>query len=82
MPQNPESPSRFPQHLTLWQWGLFLIIFGLLANQMLTALMPLTPPLTNAQQGEAFGRGVGTFLSVMTGVVLIIVHFVRRRPRR
>jgi len=46
-----------------------------------SAVDPLTPPLSNAERGEAFGRGLVTALAVITGIVLIIMHFLRRKPR-
>ena len=81
MADKPQSPIDRARQFTLWQWGLFAILGGVLGNQLQSAIDPLTPPLSNAERGEAFGRGLVTVLAVITGIVLIVLHFVRRKPR-
>lgn len=80
MADKPQSPRDLAKQLTLWQWGLFAIIVGVLGNMLQSIVDPLTPPLSNAERGEAFGRGLVTALAVLTGVVLIVLHFIRRKP--
>jgi hypothetical protein len=64
---------------TLLHWGGLLILAGALAN-VVTSMIP-PPPGDQAARGFAFGRGVTTLAAVVTGVVLIVLHFVRRaRP--
>ena len=83
MTQKPESPKDRLKRLPLWLWGLLCIVGGTLANSVaiITGHAP-KPPLTDAQRGEAFGRGLATFVFVIVGVVLIILHFVRRKRRQ
>ena len=72
---KPESPlSRVP----LWQWGLLLIIAGLIANFVVGALMPPASG-SAAARGQAAGRMAVMVLAVMAGVALIVMHFVRRK---
>jgi len=71
-----KSPSK---RLALWQLGLLLIIVGPLAYTFLSLIWPLEPPLTNEQRGQAFGRGVASVLAIIAGIVMIVVHFVRRK---
>jgi lipoprotein signal peptidase len=62
-----------------WQLGLLLILAGPLANSVLTTFDPLVPPLTNAQRGQAFGRGLASVVFVVAGVVLVVRHFFQRK---
>lgn len=64
--------------LALWQIGLLLVIAGPLANIFLSMVWPLEPPLTNEQRGQALGRGLAALVSVIAGIVMIVLHFVRR----
>ena len=72
--------GRQRNSVTLWQWGLFLILASLLANVMMGLTMPV-PDNSAAARGQAVGRGVATALGVIAGVVLIVMHFVRRKGR-
>ena len=81
MAQKPESPWDRLKGVALWQWGLFCITGGVVANVVVMAQQSPTGPLTAEQRGQAFGRGLATLLFIITGVVLIILHFVRRKRR-
>lgn len=70
-----------PQPLALWQLGMLCIIAGPIANLVLGMIWPLEPPFTAAEQGQALGRGAAAMLAVVAGVVLIVVHLVRRYRR-
>ncbi len=72
-----KSRKQGPQQIALWQWGLIVITAGVVANMALGFLPP--PGNSAAAQGQAFGRGLVTVLAVLTGLVLIVVHFVRGR---
>ncbi len=78
MSKKRTSPSNSKQ-FALWQLGLFLIIAGPLAYTLLATIWPLKPPLTNEQLGQAFGRGLVSILSVIAGVVMVVLHFVRQK---
>jgi hypothetical protein len=76
MSKKPESPMERLKKVTLWQWGLIVIFAGVVSNQ----LMGLQATRGSAAaRGQAFGRGAATLLFVIAGVVLIIMHFVRRK---
>lgn len=79
MGKKPDSPlDRFKQ-VPLWQWGLIAIVAGIAANVVM-GLKP--PPLDSAAaRGQAFGQGIATLLFVIVGVVLIVLHFIRRNRR-
>ena len=82
MTQEPKSFKDRLKRIALWQWGLFCIVGGTLPNSVaiITGNAP-KPPLTDAQRGEAIGRGLAALVFVIAGVVLIILHFVRRKRR-
>lgn len=72
MPRKPEGFQNF----TLWQFGLLLMVAGPAANVVMSILFPIVGNSAEAR-GQAFGQGLATFLCVVIGVVLVIVHFVR-----
>lgn len=66
----------------LAMWGGLLIVAGIVAFQAVAQIMP-APAGSAEARGQAFGRGLGTVLCVIAGVVMIIMHFVRQgRDRR
>ncbi len=72
---SSSKSNSFP----LLQVGLLLIAAGPLAYLFLATIWPLEPPLTNEQRGQAFGRGLVSVLSLVAGVVMVVLHFVRKR---
>ena len=80
MGTTPRSPFDNLKHTPLWQWGLYCIIGGVGANFVLSTMQPLKGITTAAERGFAFGRGLATFLFVIAGVILIVLHFIKRRP--
>ena len=80
MADKPESPWSRMKRFALWQWGLLFISGGLVAS-MLSGLIQSPAGRTAAQRrAEALGSGAGAVLLILTGVVLIVVHFVKRKP--
>ncbi len=75
--KRTSSPKSNP--FPLLQVGLVLMVAGPLAYFLLATIWPLAPPLTNEQKGQAFGRGLASALSLVAGVVMVVLHFVRRR---
>ena len=81
MSKKPQSPWERLKRIALWQWGLLMIVGGLAANGLMMAMPSPRGPLTAEQRAEALGRLAATLLFVVVGVVLIVLHFVRRKPR-
>jgi hypothetical protein len=81
MGKKSASRKRSNGGIALWQAGLLLIIGGAVANVFSPMIMGLLPPPGNHDEamGRAFGRGLATVMCIIIGVVLIVVHFVRRR---
>lgn len=76
--KKQSTPSERLRAIALWQWGLLLIVAGLLSNQVTSIIMPITGTSAEARS-QALGRGLGSLVFVIAGLVLIIVHFVKRR---
>lgn len=80
--KRPASSGNPLKQIALWQWGLFLMIWGPLASIVAGYIMRAPAvPITAADKGAAFGRGLMAVLCLIAGVVLIILHFVRRNRR-
>ena len=79
MIKKPDTPMERLKKLALWQWGLILIGAGVVANVAMG--LQASPGDSAAARGQAVGRGIGTLLFVLAGVVLIVIHFVRRKQR-
>jgi hypothetical protein len=61
------------QQQPLWFWGFLFILGAAFANMAMGMIMPTT------NRAEMLGRGIGTVLMGVIGVILIIAHFVRRK---
>ena len=72
MKKKPEGFLSLP----LWQKGLFLMLIGPLTNMVMSIVFPIVGN-SEAARGQRFGQGLVTFLCVIAGVVLVIIHFVR-----
>jgi polyferredoxin len=77
MAKKSKSPNEGLGKFALWQWGLTCIFGGIVAN-FVSPLVMSTPANTAAARGQAFGRGLATLLAIIAGIVLIVMHFVRR----
>jgi hypothetical protein len=79
MNKKPESGMDRLKKIALWQWGLIVVMAGVMSN----LLMRMQPPSGNAaaQRAVVLGRGVATLLFLVVGLVLIVLHFVRRNRR-
>ncbi len=62
--------------VALWQWGLIVILAGLLSNVLMGSLGP-SGGSTAEQQGAMWGRICASVFFVLVGIVLIVMHFVR-----
>lgn len=62
-----KRPDSLMSRLTLWQWGLLLIVAGLVANVFMGELMPPPPGGSAAARGQAFGRAAASLLAVAGG---------------
>jgi len=81
MSKKPQSPWERLKRLALWQWGLLVIFAGLMATPLMMVMQSPAGRPAAEQRAEALGRGVATLVFVVAGVVLIVLHFVRRKPR-
>jgi hypothetical protein len=79
MRKKPESPMERLKKITLWQWGLIVIFAGILSNLLMG--LQASAGRSATARARAFGRAAATGLFVIVGIVLIIMHFVRRSRR-
>ena len=77
MNKKPESGMDRLKKVALWQWGLIVIMAGVMSNLLMRMQTPSGG--ASAQRAVALGRGVATLLFVIVGLVLIVLHFVRRK---
>ncbi len=76
MKKKPGSPQEGFKSIAMWQWGLLLIVAGVVAYQVTGFVLPAAGNLAEAR-GQALGRGLVSVLCVIAGVVLVVKHFVR-----
>lgn len=76
MPRPDETFRDRLRKISLLHWG--LISIG--ASGVSGAAMPVFHPPANS--AEAAGRAAAQFLFVAVGIVLIVLHFVKRPKRR
>jgi len=79
MSKKPDTPMERLKNVALWQWGLLLIFAGVFANMAMG--LQASPGGSAAARAEALGRAIGTLLFVIAGIVLIVIHFFRRKQR-
>lgn len=79
-PAPPETGMERLKKLPLWQWGLIVIVSGLVAGVVMGEMGP-SGGSSAARRGAAIGRGVAMAFFVLIGVGLIIAHFVRGRKK-
>ncbi len=77
--KQPDTPMDRLKKVALWQWGLIVIVAGIAANVVMS--LQATPGNSAEARGQAVGRAAAAALFVIIGVVLIILHFVRRKRR-
>ena len=66
---------------SLGMWGFILICSGPIAFVLLPYDRP-PGPLTDDQRAQMMGHGLGTLLPLVVGVVLVVIHLVRRKKGR
>lgn len=72
MPKNDESFGDRMRQFTLLHWGGLCLLASALTGVVLKTVLP------PKNQAEQLGQGVALALISVVGVVLIILHFVRR----
>lgn len=72
MPKNDESFGDRMRQFTLLHWGGLCLFASVFAGLVLKTMLPAK------NQAEQLGQGVGLAFFSVVGIVLIILHFVRR----
>ena len=77
--RQPETPMERFKAQPLWFWGLTSISAALVSN-VANQYMIEARGLRGAEaQGAKFGAAAVTLLFIIVGIVLIIMHFVKRK---
>lgn len=76
--RSNESVSDRMKKLALWQWGLITIIASPLVYVMLAAGRP-THRLSAQERAELYGVYAGVALLLVAGIVMVVLHVVRRK---
>jgi len=77
MSKKPGSKKDSIRDWPLWMWGCMCIFGGAIAG----ALNSMGRPVTAEDRAAAIGGGLAALTFIGGGVVLIILHFVRRGRR-
>lgn|GEM_PF-2151235 len=82
MSEKKESLLERMKKLPLGTWGMICIFGGLIAN--LIGMKSIeTQSLPRSQERAAqIGNAAATILFIIVGVVLIIMHFIRKRRKK
>ena len=77
MAKKPETGMDRLKAVPLWQWGVLVIVAGLVASVLQAQFAPVAAN-SAAARGAALGRVAAALLFLFIGVVMIVMHFVRR----
>ena len=75
--KKPETGMDRLKAIALWQWGLIVIVSGLMSN--LAMGMQAASGTSSAKRAAAMGRGIATGFFILVGIGLIIAHFVKKK---
>jgi hypothetical protein len=77
MKKKQETGMDRLKKIALWQWGLIVMMAGLMSN--LVMRLQASGGNSATDRAAAMGRSAATLLFLLVGVVLIVLHFVRRK---
>ena len=79
MSKKPDTLLERMKRLPLWQWGAICIFVSLFTN-MSTVLMIQSSNMRRAEERAAqLGSACAGGLIMIVGIVLVVMHFVRRK---
>ncbi|HUG19169.1 MAG TPA: hypothetical protein VMM56_09345 [Planctomycetaceae bacterium] len=76
--KQPETGLDRLKKMPLWQWGLIVIFAGIMSN-LVMGMMPASGGSAIERRSQDVGRGVASLFFILVGVVLIVMHFVRKK---
>lgn len=77
--KQPETGMDRLKATPLWMWGLICMMGGVFANITNQFTIEAQGLRGAAARGAKFGGGVAALLFIVVGLVLIVVHFTRRK---
>jgi len=63
----------------LWFWGYCFIFGGIFSNLAMAMLIDAGDMRRAQEKASQLGAAVGGGIMILVGIVIIIVHFIRRR---
>lgn len=82
MSDHQQQPDNFKARLkskSLAFWGAMLIFGGVFSNLFMTLAMSTRNMRRAEERAARLGSGVAAGLLILIGIVLIVVHFVRKK---
>ena len=79
MTEKPDSLFDRMKKMPLWQWGGCLIFGGVFANLATQLMIDAGEMRRSEARAAQLGTAVGGGLLLLAGMVLIVMHFVRRK---
>ena len=80
MPDKQEdSLTERMKKLPLWQWGVITIFAGIVANMAVMLMIQAQGMRGAEERGARLGAGVAGGFFIIAGIVLIVMHFVRKQ---
>lgn len=81
MSEKPDSLLNRMKRLPLWQWGLIFIFASLFVGLASTMAIDEADMRRTQERAARLGSACGSGLFMIAGIVLIVLHFVRRKPK-
>jgi len=80
-PEKPDSLIERMKRLPLWQWGGIFIFSALLTNMLAMQMIASGDMRRAEERATQLGSACAGGLLVIVGIVLIVLHFVRRNRK-
>ena len=79
MPDKQEPLLEKMKKMPLWQWGGITIFAGMISNLTMKLMIQAGDMSRREAQAAQMGGAIACGLFIIIGIVLIVMHFVRKR---
>ena len=77
--KSDDSLIERMKKLPLWQWGGITIFAGIIANMAVTLMIQAQGMRGAEERGARLGAAIAGGFFIILGIVLIVMHFVRKK---